>query len=133
MPRPDPVQIAENVVYAWSFAFLKQDGTYWTWSQNDPTPQQVLEGVIAKSNGNQHLHDGRLVVRFGFSNESVFDNVRIPLPLIFTNVNGTVYMTVEELVQPVFSAPVEIDNFYEDELDITDDIEELDEEYEDDE
>lgn len=112
VPRPDPVQIAENVVYARSFAFLKQDGTYWVWNRNDPTPQQAVGGVIFKKGENLHLYDGRLVNRFGFSNESVFDNVKTPLALNFIYENGVVRMTVEELVQVVIATPVVVDDSY---------------------
>ena len=49
------------------------------------------------------------MIRFGFSNESEFDNVKIPRPLTFTDVNGTIRMTVEELVHVEIVAQAEED------------------------
>ena len=84
VPRPEPVQIADNVVYVRAYAFLKQDGTFWTWNANDPTPKQTLEGVLMEADGNLHLQDGSMVI-FHYGTEYKIDNVRVPHPLSFTN------------------------------------------------
>jgi hypothetical protein len=83
VPRNEPVQIAENISQTWRYSFLKQDGTFWTWNQNDPVPQQVLENVATAVqpfgiNINVLLNDGRVFQNFGQSHQSEFDSVRIP-------------------------------------------------------
>ena len=83
VPRDEPVHIADNVIYARAFAFLKQDGTFWTWNTNNPTPQQVLENVAVVANGVTHFQDGRATVDFGGRNEAEFDNVRVPRTITF--------------------------------------------------
>ena len=79
VPRNEPVQIADDVVYARAFAFLKQDGTFWTWNQNDPTPQQVLEGVLKESDNLIYFNDGRVLVDFNAEHEGI----RVPRTLVF--------------------------------------------------
>ena len=82
VPRLSPVHIADNVVYARAFAFLKQDGTFWTWNQNDPTPQLVHENVVSEEDGIFLFNDGRLVYRAGW-NERVLENVKVPRTITF--------------------------------------------------
>ena len=78
-PRNEPIQIADNVMVAFNYRFLKQDGTLWTWNQNDPTPQQSAEGVaFVTESGTVHFQDGRAISNFGSNNQAEFDNVRIP-------------------------------------------------------
>jgi hypothetical protein len=78
VPQREPVQIAENVVYARAYAFLKNDGTFWTWNQDNPTPQQVLTNVAMEVDGVIFLHDGRVIRNFGTNQQSEIPNVRIP-------------------------------------------------------
>jgi alpha-tubulin suppressor-like RCC1 family protein len=84
LPRNTPVKIADNVVYV----FLKQDGTYWTWNSNVPTPQQTHENVVAVIDGDIYFNDGTVLVGVAppintppRNNE--FDNVRIPRTVTF--------------------------------------------------
>jgi len=124
VPRREPVQIAENVVRARPYSFLKQDGTYWTWSRSNPTPQQVAEN-IATAVGELwaghfiHRYDNSVIFDVGTQNESVLNNVRVPsvytLPLSNNNSNNAVNIPAETLptevpqpVQPPTAGRVEL-------------------------
>jgi alpha-tubulin suppressor-like RCC1 family protein len=87
VPRETPVQIAENVAQTWQSAFLKHDGTFWTWNQNNPTPQQLLENVVTTVRGavgTTGLHalfqDGRVLVNsnMGQGHQFEMEGIRIP-------------------------------------------------------
>jgi len=90
VPREEPVQIAENVAIivqkvsdAGRMAFIKQDGTYWAWNANDPTPQHTLDGVVMVLNNVMQFDDGRVIVNTGAWNETEIDNVKLPRTLTF--------------------------------------------------
>jgi len=89
VPRDEPVWIADNVAVAQAYGFLKHDGTFWSWNQDDPTPQQLFDNVafFAESRsvrGYVHFQDGRLFVNGGDSRtQTEFDNVRIPRTFAF--------------------------------------------------
>jgi hypothetical protein len=69
-------------MYAGRYFYLKQDGTYWAWNHDNPTPQQIHENVSAAADGNIHFSDGRLIVNAGW-NEIEFENVKIPQIITF--------------------------------------------------
>jgi len=78
VPRPEPVRIAEDVVYARAYAFLKQDGTFWTWNQSNPTPQQTFENVVKVDGTHMHFTDGSVIANFSIRSEPDMYNVRMP-------------------------------------------------------
>jgi hypothetical protein len=86
VPREEPVQIAENIAFAGRNFFIKRDGTFWIWNQNDPVPRQVLENVAALVShgilqGNSHIHfqDGRFIRHFGVElAQTEIHGIRVP-------------------------------------------------------
>ena len=58
VPRLEPIHIADNVAYAGRFFFLKHDGTLWSWESDNPTPQQVFEGVAVATDQRIHFDNG---------------------------------------------------------------------------
>jgi len=100
VPRnQEAIHIADNVVYASSYFYLRQDGAFWTWNHNSPVPQQLFNDVAFVSNVRYvHFQDGRVIVplnstsigsagSFGWwdfeGRTAEFDNVKIPLTLSF--------------------------------------------------
>lgn len=106
VPRDEPIRLAENVVYARAHAFLKQDGTLWTWEQNDPTPQQTLENVATVSGYNIHFRDGRMLRNF-FAQHSQSELSDVKIPQTFTFVDGVITSAYPELVLPQPYTPVD--------------------------
>jgi len=84
VPRPEPVQIAENVVYARPYSFIQGDGTLWEWNLNDPTPQHTHDNVVLLGEGGSILfQDGRLLYRITGGTVRENDDVRVPHTLTF--------------------------------------------------
>lgn len=80
VPREEPVHIADSVIYAGAYFFVKQDGTLWGWDSNNPTPQQTFENVATVAGQNIHFQDGSVMVGI---NGVHIDDVKIPRALTF--------------------------------------------------
>jgi hypothetical protein len=84
VPRETPVQIAENISGAWNFAYLTQEGTFFTWNQNNPTPHQTERNVAVVfhlSLSNQFgilLQNGRYLRDLSGNSVSAITNVITP-------------------------------------------------------
>jgi len=102
VPRDELVKIADDVTYADTYVFLKQNGTLWFWDGNNPTPKQVLENVAFVTGHYTgqaiHFHDGKLIEISAYRGRSEllrnlesrslpyfkeYDNVKIPRTITF--------------------------------------------------
>ena len=89
VPRDEPVHIADNVVLVHGRSYLRQDGTLWTWTSDNPTPQQEFENVATFSNGGGQygetgfvlFQDGTLLLNTLQMLE--FEGIRIPQFITF--------------------------------------------------
>jgi len=95
VPRNEPVHIADNIAQLGLFYFLKQNGTLWAWSENNPTPRQLFDNVAKVINSVIHFNDGSVLVnptadiswwcRHG-SRENWLeqvDNIKVPSTIMF--------------------------------------------------
>jgi len=84
--KDEAVKIADDVIDAGSYCFLKSNGELWAWDYKNPTPIKVLDDVACIRNGIIHFNDGKCIFKFGLwyqanegtRNQFIIDNVKIP-------------------------------------------------------
>ncbi|MDR0917899.1 MAG: hypothetical protein LBM93_01405 [Oscillospiraceae bacterium] len=77
--RTEPVKIADNVKCCYDYAYLLNDGTYWTWNSNNPVPTQKYSGIYDIIGGDIFLSENGELFSYDYDGEKqiIFEDVKL--------------------------------------------------------